>query len=48
LVDGDIKLHPKRFENITHMVEQYSWRIFPSIMVGTTNAYFYGEGKRIL
>jgi valyl-tRNA synthetase len=24
LVDGDIKLHPKRFENITHMVEQYS------------------------
>jgi hypothetical protein len=39
LVDGEIKLHPKRFENLRTLVKQYSLEYFSSIMVHD------GDGK---
>jgi valyl-tRNA synthetase len=46
LVDGEIKLHPKRFEKyLRTLVKQYSrLEYFSSIMVGTANTcLFHGD-----
>jgi valyl-tRNA synthetase len=48
LVDGEIKLHPKRFENTyAHWLNNIrDWNISRQLWWGQANtAYFYGDGK---
>jgi valyl-tRNA synthetase len=47
LEDGEVKLHPKRFDNTyAHWLNNIrDWNISRQLVGSTNPAYFYGDGK---